>query len=376
MRGFIEELRYRNVFRVAIAYVVAGWLIAQVVDLAADAFNAPDWVMQMLIVLLLIGLPVALFLAWAYELTPDGVKLARDLPDRIAAVAPVGAVADPGNFTPKAPVPIMHIHGTDDRFNFYEGGESEAKPGHFLLSVNETRDLWLANNLYDDHTWRVYQATGSGNTSVVADRYVSVDGAPYEVWTVYNGGHTWPGGKIRINGTEYGPGEYVPGLFPGQTPMAMISSAFSATNETWNFFKDRSRWIAGDNRLPTIDSYSPVTDPMMDEADPGIISFTLNATDPEDHTLHYTWTVDDTDQGTDDKTFTLDFNFTSAGTYTVNVSVSDGYGTVPGHSWTLEINDVNRVPEITAFTPGNKSVTVSEGDILEFYSIEERQRTL
>jgi TolB-like protein len=81
MRGFIEELRYRNVFRVAIAYVVAGWLVAQVVDLASDAFNAPDWVMQMLIVVLLIGLPVALFLAWAYELTPDGVKRAKDLPE-------------------------------------------------------------------------------------------------------------------------------------------------------------------------------------------------------------------------------------------------------------------------------------------------------
>jgi TolB-like protein len=80
MRGIIEELRYRNVFRVAVAYVVAGWLIAQVADLAADAFNAPDWVMQMLIVVLLIGLPVALFLAWAYELTPEGVRKAKDLP--------------------------------------------------------------------------------------------------------------------------------------------------------------------------------------------------------------------------------------------------------------------------------------------------------
>ena len=73
MRGFIEELRYRNVFRVAAAYVIAGWLVAQVVDLAADAFNAPDWVMQMLIVGLLLGLPITLFLAWAYELTPEGV---------------------------------------------------------------------------------------------------------------------------------------------------------------------------------------------------------------------------------------------------------------------------------------------------------------
>ena len=83
MRGFIEELRYRNVLRVAVAYVVAGWLVAQVADLAADAFNAPDWVMQMLIVVLLVGLPIALFLAWAYELTPEGVKKAKDLPENM-----------------------------------------------------------------------------------------------------------------------------------------------------------------------------------------------------------------------------------------------------------------------------------------------------
>lgn len=104
--GFISELKRRNVFRVAIAYIVAGWLLAQVADLAADAFNAPEWVMQMLIVLLLLGLPVALFLAWAYELTPEGVKLARDLPadmpkdprsksqlNRITLVALIVAVA-------------------------------------------------------------------------------------------------------------------------------------------------------------------------------------------------------------------------------------------------------------------------------------------
>ena len=53
MRGFIEELRRRNVFRVGVAYVVAGWLIVQVADIAADAFNAPDWFMQMLIIVLI-----------------------------------------------------------------------------------------------------------------------------------------------------------------------------------------------------------------------------------------------------------------------------------------------------------------------------------
>lgn len=85
--NLFEELRHRNVFRVGIAYIIAGWLIAQVADLAADAFAAPAWVMQMLIILLLIGLPVALFLAWAYELTPEGVKKAADVP--------VGTAKDP-----------------------------------------------------------------------------------------------------------------------------------------------------------------------------------------------------------------------------------------------------------------------------------------
>jgi TolB-like protein len=80
MRGFIEELSHRNVIRVGVAYVIAGWVIAQIADLAADAFNAPDWFMQMLIILLLLGLPVALFLAWAYELTPDGMKKAHEVP--------------------------------------------------------------------------------------------------------------------------------------------------------------------------------------------------------------------------------------------------------------------------------------------------------
>ena len=81
MRGFIEELRHRNVFRVAAAYVVGSWLVAQVADLVADAFSLPDWVMQMVIILLVLGLPVAVFLAWAFELTPEGVKKAHELSD-------------------------------------------------------------------------------------------------------------------------------------------------------------------------------------------------------------------------------------------------------------------------------------------------------
>lgn len=72
--SFFSELNRRNVFRVAIAYVVTAWLIAQVAGLAADSFGAPAWVMKMIITMLILGAPVALVLAWAYELTPGGLR--------------------------------------------------------------------------------------------------------------------------------------------------------------------------------------------------------------------------------------------------------------------------------------------------------------
>jgi TolB-like protein len=78
--NLFEELRHRNVFKVAAAYAVVGWLLAQVADLIVDAFNLPDAYLQMIIILLVLGFPVALLFAWVFELTPDGVRKAKDLP--------------------------------------------------------------------------------------------------------------------------------------------------------------------------------------------------------------------------------------------------------------------------------------------------------
>ena len=72
--SLIAELRRRNVFRVCIAYVIGAWVIAQVADLVLDNIEAPDWVMQAIMLVLAIGLPLALILAWAFDLTPEGVK--------------------------------------------------------------------------------------------------------------------------------------------------------------------------------------------------------------------------------------------------------------------------------------------------------------
>ena len=80
-----EELKRRNVVRVGIAYVVIGWVLAQVAEFAADNFGAPDWVLKMFVVFLLLGLPLALFFAWAFEMTPDGIKREKDV-DRSQSV--------------------------------------------------------------------------------------------------------------------------------------------------------------------------------------------------------------------------------------------------------------------------------------------------
>jgi len=84
--SLFEELRRRNVFRVAVAYVVTAWLIMQFADLVLDNIGAPAWVMQTTLLLLAIGFPIAVLLAWAFEITPDGIKRERDV-DRSQSIA-------------------------------------------------------------------------------------------------------------------------------------------------------------------------------------------------------------------------------------------------------------------------------------------------
>ena len=72
--GLIVELKRRNVIRAALAYAVVAWVIAQIAELAFDSFDAPAWVLKSVLVILTLGFPLAVFSAWAFELTPEGVK--------------------------------------------------------------------------------------------------------------------------------------------------------------------------------------------------------------------------------------------------------------------------------------------------------------
>ena len=88
MTSFWGELKRRNVVRVAIAYAVVSWLLIQVADVVLDNIEAPTWVFQAILLLLVIGFPVAIIFAWAFELTPEGLKKERDV-DRSDSVTRV-----------------------------------------------------------------------------------------------------------------------------------------------------------------------------------------------------------------------------------------------------------------------------------------------
>jgi TolB-like protein len=77
--SLFEELKRRNVFRVGIAYAISAWVLLQVVDLVLENIAAPQWVMQIFMLALAIGFPIALIFAWAFEMTPEGVKLEKDV---------------------------------------------------------------------------------------------------------------------------------------------------------------------------------------------------------------------------------------------------------------------------------------------------------
>ena len=88
--SLLTELKRRNVFRVAAAYAVITWVLAQVADLAFDNFGTPEWVGKTVLFILVLGFPLAVFFAWAYELTPEGIKRESEV-DRSRSITQVTA---------------------------------------------------------------------------------------------------------------------------------------------------------------------------------------------------------------------------------------------------------------------------------------------
>jgi len=106
-KNFFGELKRRNVYKVAVAYAIVGWLLVQIATQVFPFLEIPNWVVRLVIVLVAIGFPIALVIAWAFELTPGGIKHTEDvdLPARSGSkkptwiyVAVVGAAFSIGLF--------------------------------------------------------------------------------------------------------------------------------------------------------------------------------------------------------------------------------------------------------------------------------------
>jgi adenylate cyclase len=138
-RAFFTELRRRKVIRVGVVYVVAAWAILQVADITFEHLPVPDGSATLVIVLLLIGFPLALALAWAYELTPGGLK--RDQSEQAEADATQAPAAETG--PPDASVavlPFMDMSPDRDQEYFCDGVAEE-----ILNMLTQIRDLHVAS---------------------------------------------------------------------------------------------------------------------------------------------------------------------------------------------------------------------------------------
>src|SRR6185503_3293595 len=79
LANFFSELKRRNVYKVAVAYAVVAWLLVQAASILFPTYEAPAWVMKAFVAVVALGFPVALLIAWAFEMTPEGMKRTEDV---------------------------------------------------------------------------------------------------------------------------------------------------------------------------------------------------------------------------------------------------------------------------------------------------------
>ncbi len=113
LKQFFVELKRRKVYRVAVAYIVVAWVLVQVATQVFPFFEIPNWTIRLVIVALCLGFPIAIILAWAYDLTPSGIKRTAEL---LPATAPATAATD----VPDKSIAVLPFENlSDDRENAF-----------------------------------------------------------------------------------------------------------------------------------------------------------------------------------------------------------------------------------------------------------------
>ena len=221
MAGLFEELKRRNVVRVGIAYLVAAWLVLQVVDLVIESVSAPAWVMQMILLLSALGFPLALGFAWAFELTPEGLRRERDV-DRSESITP-----QTGRRLDRLIIVVLVIAVgflLTDKFLLRDAGQAELtvqvpdespapQPSRRSIAVlpfvnrsNSQDDVFFVDGIHDDILTQLAKISSLkiiSRTSVMqyrdTEKSMRVIGKELGVATVMEGSVQRAGKRVRIN---------------------------------------------------------------------------------------------------------------------------------------------------------------------------------
>ena len=199
MSGFFQELQRRKVYRVAAAYVIAAGFIIQIGSAVIPAWELPNWTLRLVIVLLLVGFPVALILAWAYDVTPEGIQATPKVPGghrrrNVALLVATGAIISiaAGFFLlPRASarkidksiavLPFQNLSAEKENAYFAEGIQNE-----ILTKLATVRDLKVISRT----STAKYQSK-PGNLKTVAQEL--------GVSTILEGTVQRAGDKVRVN---------------------------------------------------------------------------------------------------------------------------------------------------------------------------------
>lgn len=160
--NFFEELKRRSVYKVGAAYAVVGWLVIQVATIVFPAFNAPPWVLKVVISLIALRFVIAVALAWAFEITPEGIKRSEDVEPhhrgasprkgrKLAIITVIGAIL----------VVALLVFGTGGLRSFVNNlrggafaiGKAEGKSIAVLPFENvggDAEDAFFADGIQDD----------------------------------------------------------------------------------------------------------------------------------------------------------------------------------------------------------------------------------
>ncbi len=212
-KSFFGELRRRNVYKIAVAYIVGGWALSQGVAQVFPVFEVPNWIIRAFVILIISGLPVALVLAWMFEITPEGIKRAENVDFATAARAPkkyvwlyvvaIGAAVSIGLF-------FLGRYTAESKGNAVTFGDTSAKSIAVLPFANlsaDKSDEYLSDGMTEEllnALTKVKQLRVPGRSSSFAFKGMNEEdifrkvGQELHVNTVLEGSVRKAGDKLRV----------------------------------------------------------------------------------------------------------------------------------------------------------------------------------